>query len=97
MPDFIPGLELARRYYHEAVKPILASDYPDLLHSAGLIGLGSEVLGFDTAMSTDHNWGAQVMLYLSQADHAHLADDLRQTLGHKLPFTFRGYPTHLAQ
>jgi hypothetical protein len=94
VPDFIPGLKLAGLFYREAVRPILQADYPSLVHSAGLLGTGSEVLGFDTEMSTDHNWGPQVTLYLSEKDHARLAGDLRQTLGYKLPFTFRGYPTH---
>ena len=96
MPDFVPGLELAGLYYREAVRPILQTYSPDLVHSAGLIGPGSEVLGFDDEASTDHNWGAQVVLYLSEGDHARLADDLRQTLGQELPFTFRGYSTHFA-
>jgi hypothetical protein len=96
-PTFIPGLELARLYYREAVKPIIQTTDPGLVHSAGLIGPGSEVLGFDTEMSTDHNWGTQVAVYLSETDHARLADDLRETLGYKLPFTFRGYPTHFEE
>lgn len=97
MPEFIPGLELAGLYYREAVRPILQADYPDLVHSAGLIGPGSEVLGFDTEMSADHNWGTQVVLYLSEEDHARLAGDLQRTLGDKLPFSFRGYPTHFEE
>ncbi len=97
MPQFIPGLELAGLYYREAVKPILQADYPDLVHSAGLIGPGSEVLGFDTEMSTDHNWGTRVVLYLSEEDHARLAGDLHRTLGAKLPVSFRGYPTHFEE
>ncbi len=94
MPEFIPGLELSHLFYKEAVEPILKSLYPDLVHSAALIGPGSEVLGFDTAMSADHDWGAQVMIFLSDKDYARLADQLRQTLGYRLPFTVRGYPTH---
>jgi hypothetical protein len=97
MPEFIPGLELAGLYYCEAVRPILQADYPDLVHSAGLIGPGSEVLGFDTEMSADHNWGTQVVLYLSEGDPARLAGDLHRTLGNKLPFSFRGYPTHFEE
>jgi hypothetical protein len=50
-PSFIPGLEFARRFYWEAVRPILDIDFPDLRHSAALIDTGSEVLGFDTPMS----------------------------------------------
>jgi hypothetical protein len=94
MAEFIPGLELARLYYTEAVLPILQTDYPDLAYSAGLLGAGSEVLGFDIEMSTDHSWGPQFALYLSDEDHAQLTDELQATLGYKLPFTFRGYPTH---
>ena len=94
MPDFVPGLELAGLYYREAVRPILQTHYPDLVHSAGLIGSGSEVLGYDNEMSADHNWGTQVVLYLSEQDQARLAGDLRQTLAQELPFSFRGYSTH---
>jgi len=97
MPEFIPARELARLYYLEAVKPILNAGYPDLVHSAGLIGPGSEVLGFDTEMSTDHNWGPQVVIYLTQADHARFAGELRTTLGNKLPLVFRGWPTHFEE
>ena len=94
MPDFVPGLELAGLYYREAVKPILHNHYPGLVHSAGLIGSGSEVLGFDDSMSTDHSWGPRLLLFLSEQDHARLADDLRQTLAQELPFSFLGYSTH---
>jgi hypothetical protein len=97
VPEFIPGLELAGLYYREAVRPILQAGYPGLVHSAGLIGTGSEVLGFDTEMSADHNWGPQVVLYLSEEDHARLAGNLHRTLGHELPFSFRGYPTHFEE
>ena len=55
---FIPGLELARRFYWEAVRPILDADFPGLRHSAALIGAGSEVLGFDTPMSVRPSLGA---------------------------------------
>jgi len=97
MAEFIPGLKLAGLYYEEAVRPILESRYPRLVHSAGLIGPGSEVLGFDTEMSRDHNWGPQVAVYLSEEHHARLADELREVLGLELPFTFRGYSTHFEE
>lgn len=97
MPTFIPGLELSRLFYLEAVRPILDAEYPGLVYSAGLLGSGSEVLGFDTPMSTDHNWGPQVVLYLAEGDREYLADSIRETLGHQLPLTFRGYSTHFEQ
>ena len=57
LPTFTPGVELARRFYWEAVRPVLDAEFPGLKHSAALIGTGSEVLGFDTPMSADHHWG----------------------------------------
>ena len=94
MAEFTPARELARLFYVEAVRPVLEACYPGLLHSAGLFGHGSEVLGFDTEMSADHGWGLRVALYLTDADHAGLAGDLRTALGHKLPLEFCGWPTH---
>ena len=94
MPEFVPGLELSRLFYREAVQPILQTDFPTLAHSAALIGSGSEVLGLDTEMSRDHNWGPRLDIYLAEEDHRRWSDELSRVLGQKLPFTFRGYPTH---
>ena len=94
MEGFISGLELSRLYYEDAIRPILDRRYPALPYSTALIGPGSEVLGFDTEMSADHGWGPRALLFLSEADHASLADDIRTTLGNELPLTFRGYSTH---
>lgn len=41
---YIKGLDLSELFYREAAKPILAKRFPDLIHSAALIGRGSEVL-----------------------------------------------------
>ena len=66
MPDFIPGLRLSEEFFHEAVAPILAADFRDVPYSAALLGSGSEILGFDTEMSSDHHWGPRVMLFLQR-------------------------------
>lgn len=97
MGNFIPGLKLSELFFDEAVKPILAKHYPSLEYSAGLIGPGSEVLGFDTLMSTDHDWGPRVLIFLTGADHRKLAHDISKLLSEELPFTFQGYPTHFVK
>jgi hypothetical protein len=96
MPDFIPGLELSRRFYHEAVRPILDQHTPGLPHSAALIGSGSEVLGYDTPMSSDHHWGPRLLLFLSAADHTRHAAALDAALRDHLPTLFAGYSTHFS-
>jgi hypothetical protein len=96
MPEFIPGLKLGGDFYHEAVEPIIQQHFPDLRYSAALIGSGSEILGFDTAMSSDHHWGPRAMLFLSDADFASQRDALHETFANHLPYTFRGYSTHFS-
>jgi hypothetical protein len=94
MAEFISGLKLSELFYQEAVKPILEKHFPELQYAAGLVGSGSEVLGFDTPMSRDHHWGPRVMLFLSEADNAQYASAITETLSHELPYTFRGYSTN---
>ena len=48
---FVPGLDLAEAFYREAVRPILDRHYPGQVHSAALLGYGSEALGYDTPLS----------------------------------------------
>lgn len=94
---FIPGLELSRRFYWEAVRPVLDDAYPNLSHSAALIGHGSEVLGFDTPMSADHHWGPRAMIFLTQTDYEHHREALLETFRWRLPHRFLGYPTNFSQ
>ncbi len=93
MPDFIPGLELARLYYVEAVKPILDREFPALAYDAALIGFGSEVLGFDTPLSRDHSWGPRLRLFLAAADLPGYGEAVDLALRRGLPHDFYGYPT----
>ncbi len=94
MPDFIPGLELCRRFYLEAVAPILAEEFSGLRYSAALIGSGSEVLGFDTPMSADHHWGPRAMLFLGPGDYDRAREEIRGVMASRLPRRFLGYPTN---
>jgi hypothetical protein len=94
-PPFRPGIELSRLFYAEAVRPLLDAEFPGLVHSAALIGWGSDVLGFDSPRSTDHNWGPRLQLFLAD-DDAGQALAVSEMLGVRLPATFRGYPTVFA-
>lgn len=95
MSDFIPGLELGRLFYLEAVKPALDDSFlGSLQYSAALIGSGSEILGFDTEMSSDHHWGPRVMLFLNEDDHHLYGKAIDEVLRNKLPPRFHGYSTN---
>lgn len=94
MPEFIPGLELSKRFYFELVHAILEDRFPGLPHTAALIGDGSEVLGFDDGISSDHHWGPRLLLFLSEEDRQRLAEPLRQALAEELPYEFLGYSTN---
>jgi hypothetical protein len=87
----VQGIELSRRFYSEAVRPILDRRFPGLEHAAGLIGSGSEVLGYDDERSTDHHWGPRVLLFLR--DPA-AAPEIDRALAEELPTTFAGYSTN---
>jgi hypothetical protein len=97
MPTFIPGILLNEMFYREAVAPILASAFPGLRYSAALIGYGSDVLGFDSERSTDHEWGPRLTVFLTEADHGALASSISETLSVKLPAEFRGYSTNFSE
>ena len=94
MPKFIPSLKLNELFYHEVVKPILGADFPGLAHTAARLGSGSDVLGYDDVISTDHDWGLRFQLFLSEEDEARWGTAVVNTLAQRLPTTFRGYPTH---
>jgi hypothetical protein len=90
---FIPGLELAGAFFAEVVRPLLDEAYPRLPYAAALLGPGSEVLGYDTARSTDHDWGPRLQLFLAAGDAGRPAAEITAMLAGRLPPTFRGYPT----
>ncbi len=86
---FVPGLQLSRAFYLEAARPLLAG----VPHSAARIGAGSEVLGFDTPRSADHEWGPRLEVFLSPADAGRIPEVDRR-LAEGLPRSFRGWSTH---
>lgn len=87
MPSFVSGLELSRAFYREAVAPLVG----DVPHSAGLLGWGSDVLGFDTARSTDHGWGPRLQLFVDPEK----AGLVRDVIDARLPDEFCGWPTRV--
>lgn len=90
---FVKGMELSEMFFKEAVEPILDEVSGQLRYSAGLLGPGSEVLGFDNEISSDHHWGPRVMLFLEAGEVEQFGGTLKTVLSHKLPRRYKGYPT----
>jgi hypothetical protein len=90
----VQGLELSRRFYFEAVRPILDREFPEFEHAAALIGYGSDVLGFDDEMSQDHEWGPRVLLFGRDASRA---AEIKERLAYALPTNFAGFSTHFGR
>src|ERR1700733_14128393 len=92
MSAFVPGLRLAREFYAGAVRPLLARHFPQLEYAAALLGRGSDVAGFDTVRSTDHDWGPRLQVLLTAEDADQHATAVSDMLASRLPALFRGYP-----
>ena len=60
------GLELSERFYKECGEPMLKERFPELLPliAVGLVGAGSECLGFDDDISKDHDFEAGFCIFL---------------------------------
>jgi hypothetical protein len=80
--EFIAGVELGRALYREVVTPRLRG----VRHSAARLGPGSDVLGYDTARSTDHDWGARLAVLVAEGEPRPLDG---------LPANFRGWPVEV--
>jgi uncharacterized protein DUF4037 len=91
---FMPGLRLCEAFYAEAVRPLLAQEFPGLRYAAARVGPGSEVLGFDTPRSMDHDWGPRLELFLAAEDLSRYQRKIADLLATRLPKQFRGFPTN---
>lgn len=89
---FVPGLQLAAEFYVAEVRPLLEDRFPALPYAAALIGQGSEVAGYDSERSADHDWGPRLQVFLSDSDAERHAEAVTETLTSSLPETFHGYP-----
>src|SRR5437764_9059937 len=97
MAKFIPGIELNAMFYRDAVAPILADACPEVRYSAALIGYGSDVLGFDSERSTDHEWGPRLVMFLEEDDYRAHKSSIEEVLSARLPTEFCGYSTNFTE
>lgn len=80
---FVPAGDLSAAFHAEVIRPLIG----DIPYAAGLLGWGSDVLGYDTERSTDHGWGPRLTIFVD-AEHV---EPVRTAIEHGLPQTFQGY------
>ena len=88
------GLELSARFYEDCGRPMLESEFPELLPflAAGLFGSGSECFGYDDEISRDHDFEPGFCLFLpEEAVVDRRAEFLLERAYAKLPKRFLGF------
>lgn len=83
-PEFVPARELNAAFHAEVIAPLLGRRP----HAAALLGPGSDVLGHDTAVSTDHGWGPRLLVFVP----ADQVGPVQAAIDAGLPERFRGWP-----
>jgi len=88
----VKGLELSRQYFEQVGRSALERACGQLSGRlcAGLVGEGSECLGFDDAISRDHDWGPGFCVWLTGADMAAFGTAVQAAYA-SLPREFCGF------
>jgi hypothetical protein len=81
---FEPRIELSRRFYDDVLRDAIEPTP----HAAARVGAGSDVLGFDTSRSTDHDWGPTCQVFVAADD----VETVRARIESTLPDEFGGWP-----
>lgn len=86
------GIELSRAFYHQYGVPMLQSQFAGVADriAVGLVGEGSECLGFDDNLSQDHDFEPGFCLFITKEDYNKFGFRLERAYA-KLPKTFMGY------
>ena len=87
------GLAIAQAYYEAVGRPMLERKFASQLSrmAIGLAGDGSECLGFDDALSRDHDWGPSFCIWLTSEDYVTFGQELQRAYD-ALPGEFAGFP-----
>ncbi len=85
------GLDISKEYYRQFGRPMLESRFADELDriAAGLVGEGSECLGYDDELSRDHDFEPGFCVFLTAEDEARFGFKLRRAYD-SLPQEFSG-------
>ncbi|MDD3206611.1 MAG: DUF4037 domain-containing protein [Lachnospiraceae bacterium] len=84
------GLELSQEYYNFYGKAMIHEKFPlyEKRIAVGLVGQGSECLGFDDDLSCDHDFGPSFCMWLNEED--------AKEIGNMLAFEYEQLPKDFA-
>lgn len=96
--EIVKGLELAEKYYKAYGEKMIKEQFPDITGqaAAGLVGYGSECLGFDDEISGDHDYGPSFCIWLPREIYGEYGEKL-QAAYDVLPKEFMGFAARVEQ
>lgn len=86
------GLELSEKYYETYGRRMIYEQFSDIADqtAVGLVGYGSECLGFDDEVSADHDYGASFCVWLPKEVYIKHKEEM-QAAYDALPKEFMGF------
>ena len=86
------GMELAKAYFEEYGIPMIETKFSQYQGqiAAGLVGEGSECLGYDDEFSQDHDFGPGFCIWIPEALYREIGESL-QAAYDNLPKSYRGF------
>ncbi len=86
------GLSLSEEYFYDVGLPMLQEKFSHLLKymAVGLVGMGSECLGYDDQYSQDHDFGPGFCIWLPSDIYKQHASEIQQSYNQLNP-TYKGY------
>jgi len=90
------GLELCEQYFRQCGLPALEAECGQHVSkmAIGLVGDGSECLGFDDEHSRDHDWGPGFCIWLTKEDFVEIGPEI-QKVYESLPKSFAGFEARM--
>lgn len=86
------GMKLSKMYYEEFGRPMLEKDFSEYIDkmAIGLVGKGSDCLGYDDMSSMDHDWGPDFCIWLPDEVYDEIGEKLTKAY-ETLPLEYKGY------
>ncbi|MER7250756.1 DUF4037 domain-containing protein [Kribbella sp. NPDC000426] len=81
--SFRSAAEIGVGFHRDVIAPLVG----DVGYAAGLLGWGSDVLGYDTDRSTDHGWGPRAVVLVDASE----VERVRKAVDDGLPDEYDGH------